>query len=62
MRTKIKVNLEERKDPSKRPPSQAKKVAEAESDGDYNNDFDDDVPVNGDDKLDKLRRALDKEN
>jgi len=61
MRQKIKVNLEERKDPSKRPPSQAKKAADSD-DGGYDDGFDAEVPENGDEQLDKLRRALNKEN
>ena len=63
MRKKIIENLEERKlNPGKRPPSSIQKEKKDSDEDDYNNDFEDDAGVDGDDKLDNLRRALDKEN
>ena len=65
MKQKIKDNLADGGN-KMRPPSQMKSVKptkDEQSDDDYeNNDFDDDAGDVGDDKLDKLRKALDKEN
>ena len=65
MKQKIKENLADGGN-KMRPPSQMKATKPARDDyseDDYdNNDFDDDAGDGGDDKLDKLRKALDREN
>lgn len=61
MRQKIKENLEDRQaNPGKRPVTIFKN--DDEEDDYEKNDFEDDAADTGDDKLEKLRRALDKEN